>query len=114
MLSLLQTTGTAVPLSAWVVMLGAIVLLWGVAGWALYRTLTDEERKLDLIRDHGTIDTYSPRTMAELREWIEAHPDHPENETAKAAYNDCVETLHEIDTPFYEWSDEQRAELEQL
>lgn len=101
-------------LSTWLVMLGSIVLLWGVAGWALYRTLSDEERKLELLNDHGEIDTYSPRTMAELRDWIETHPNHPKIEQATTAYNDCVETLHDIETPFYEWNEEQIAELEPL
>ncbi|WP_248908658.1 hypothetical protein [Halocatena marina] len=41
-------------------------------------------------------------TMAELREWIGIHTKSPTIEAAKAAYNDCVETPHEIDTPFDE------------
>lgn len=98
----------------WAVMIGAVVLLWGVAGWALFRTLSDEERKLDLLERQGEIETYSPTALEELREWIEANPDDPLEPDARAGYNDCVETLRSVDETFYDWSDEQIERLDRL
>lgn len=100
--------------SAWVVMFGTIGLLWGVASWALYRSLTDEERKLKLIQEQGKIDTYSPKSLRELGEWIRDNPDDPMVDEARKSYNDCVETLREIDESFYDWSDEEIDDLETL
>lgn len=48
------------------------------------------------------IDTSSPRIMAEFRDWIGIHTNSPTIEAAKAAYNDRVETSHEIEMSFYE------------
>ena len=101
------------PLSAaaWVVMVGSIALLWVPAAWALFRTLRDEGRKLALLDGQGKIDTYSPQALGELREWIRAHPDDEYAPEARERYNDCVETLRDIDEPFYDWSD---ADIEEL
>src|SRR5699024_4518907 len=95
----------ALSAAAWIVMAGAIVLLWIPSLWALVRTLRDEDRKLDLLDEQGRIDTYSPAALAELREWIHANPDDEYAPEARERYNDCVETLREIDEPFYDWSD---------
>lgn len=100
--------------AAWVVLIGSIVLLWVPSLWALVRTLRDEDRKLDLLDEQGHVDTYSPRALAELREWIRTNPDDEYAPEARERYNDCVETLRAIDEPFYEWSDEEIADLETL
>lgn len=104
----------ALTATAWAVMLLAIVLLWGAASWALYRSLTDEDRKLRLLDEQGRIDTYSPRSMRDLREWIRENPDDPMVGDARDAYNECVETLREIDEPFYDWSEEEIENLERI
>lgn len=97
-----------------VVMFATIVVLWGAASWALVRTLRDEDRKLELLEEQGEIDTYSPESLRELRTWIEEHPDDPLAEEARAAYNDCIETLETIDESFYDWSTEEIGQLERL
>lgn len=102
------------PVGGWIVMAVAIVALWGVASWALYRSLRDEDRKLELLDEQGGIDTYSPESLRELREWIKEHPDDPMAEEARAAYNDCVETLETVDEPFYDWSGEDIERLERV
>lgn len=104
----------ALSAAVWLVMLGAIGVLWLPASWALYRTLRDEERKLALFDDQGEIETYSPRGLTELRDWIQSHPDDEYAPEARARYNDCVETLREIDEPFYDWSDAEIEELEKV
>lgn len=95
-------------------MAGSIVVLWGVASWALYRTLTDEEYKLELLDRQGKIDTYSPTALRELREWVQANPDDPMADEARERYNECVETLQSIDETFYDWSEEEIQNLKQL
>jgi hypothetical protein len=99
---------------AWITMLGAIVVLPGVAVVVLVRSLRTEERKLDLLREQDRIDSYSPRALADLREWIQSHPEDPYAPVARERYNECVEALREIDEPYYDWSDEEIQELETL
>lgn len=100
--------------ATWAVIAVSVASLWGVAGWALYRTLTDEDRKLDLLQRQGEIETYSSTALAELREWIEANSDDPLASDAREAHNECVETLRSIDETFYDWSDEEIDRLERL
>lgn len=99
---------------AWVTMILAIILLPGVAGAILVKSLRSEERKLELLREQENIDSYSPRALADLREWIETHPDDQYADEARQRYNECVRTLREIDEPYYDWSDEQIADLETI
>lgn len=101
-------------LAAWISMGGAITVLWGSATWALYRSLTDEDEKLELIERQGEIDTYSPRALAELREWVTAHPEDPFAEEARKRHNDCVEILRRVDETFYGWSESEIESLDKL
>ncbi|WP_101296365.1 hypothetical protein [Halegenticoccus soli] len=104
------------PLSAdvWAMMLFVVVSFWGVAGWALVRTMRQEDRKVELLESQRELDTYSPKALDDLREWIEAHPDDPYAADAREKYNECVETLRTTDRHFYGWSDERIARLEKL
>lgn len=95
----------------WGVMFLAIVIIWGVAVWAMYRTLSDEEEKLQLIKTQGKIETYSPRGLTDLRSWIENNPGDPYYEEAVERHDECVEVLREIEEPFYDWSE---SEIEAL
>ncbi|ODR82288.1 hypothetical protein BG842_21495 [Haladaptatus sp. W1] len=104
----------ALSTSAWVVMLGSIAVLWGTAVWALVRSLRDEDEKLELLNEQGEIDTYSPRSMTELREWIRENPDDKHASEARERYNECVETLRRIDTTFYDWNQSEIDSLERL
>ena len=104
----------ALSASGWVVMLGAIAVLWVPATWALYRSLTDEDRKLELLDQQGEIDTYSPRALSELREWIESNPEDPLAGEARERHNDCVEILRRVDGTFYDWSESEVQSLEKL
>lgn len=104
----------ALTTTTWIVMLAVIGVLWGGASVTIWRSMHDEERKLELIVDQGKIDTYSPAAMADLRRWIEANPDDPYTVEARERYNDCVEALQEIDQPFYDWDEEELDSLEKL
>lgn len=96
-------------------MLGFTLLaFWGVAGWALVRTLRQEGTKVELIESQQRIDTYSPKALGELGEWIRNNPEDPAIERARTQYNDCVDTLKETDRHFYDWSDEEIESLERL
>jgi hypothetical protein len=99
---------------AWVTMLFAIVVLPGVATAVLVRSLRTEERKLALIRKQGRIDSYSPRALDELRDWIHANPNDPYVDEARERYNECVRTLRENDEPYYDWSADQIESLETI
>lgn len=104
----------ALSAAVWIVMCGSIALLWLPSSWALYRTLRAEDRKLALLDEQGEIDTYSPRALTELHNWIQAHPDDEYASEARNRYNECVETLRETDESFYDWSDAEIEDLERL
>ncbi len=87
---------------------------WGIASWALVVTLRQEGQKVELLEHQDRIDTYSPKALEELRDWIENNPNDPLAERARQQYNSCVETLKETDRQFYDWSDEEIAKLDQL
>ncbi|ELZ27364.1 hypothetical protein C474_16534 [Halogeometricum pallidum JCM 14848] len=99
---------------AWVTMLLSLLVLPGVASVALVRSLRTEERKLELLRAQGSVDSYSPRALADLREWVQAHPNDPYATDARERHNECVRTLREIDEPYYDWSPEQIENLETI
>jgi hypothetical protein len=99
---------------AWISMLLAIILLPGVATVVLVKSMRSEERKLELLREQGSIDSYSPRALTELREWVQANPNDPYTPVARERYNECVRTLKEIDEPYYDWSAEEIERLEIL
>ncbi|WP_265109135.1 hypothetical protein [Halosolutus halophilus] len=88
-----------------------LIAFYGVAGWALVRTLRQEGEKVEILEHQVRMDTYSPKALAELREWIEENPDDPLIDEARDQYNECVEALRETDRHFYDWSD---AEIERL
>ena len=98
----------------WVVMIAIVVPLWGVATWALYRSLRDEERKLALLEEQGEIDTYSPQALAELEDWIRSNPNDPSVEEARQRYNECVEILQRVDETFYDWNEREIESLEKI
>jgi hypothetical protein len=104
----------AMTLAGWIAMVGAVAVLWGSATWALYRSLTDEDEKLELIDRQGEIDTYSPRALAELREWVTTHPEDPLADEARERHNECVEILRRVDETFYQWTESEIESLEKL
>ncbi|MEM4780946.1 MAG: hypothetical protein QXG03_05240 [Halalkalicoccus sp.] len=98
----------------WATLAFVLVAFWGVAGWALVRTLRQEDRKVELLESQERIDSYSPRALSDLREFVENNPDDPYAEDARRRYNACVETLRTTEGRFYDWSDEEVASLEKL
>ena len=91
-----------------------LLAFWGISAWALARTLRQEGRKVEILEGQDRMDTYSPKALAELREWIEANPDDPLAEDARRQHNECVEALRETDRRFYDWSDEEVERLEPI
>lgn len=88
-----------------------LLSFWGIAAWALVRTLRQEGRKVEILAHQDRLDTYSPAALAELRKWIENNPDDPLVDDARSQYNECVETLEETDRQFYDWD---RTTIESL
>ncbi|APW97755.1 hypothetical protein CHINAEXTREME_08180 [Halobiforma lacisalsi AJ5] len=103
-------------LTAEVVGMLAFTLLafWGVASWALVRTLRQESRKVEILEHQDRMDTYSPRALEQLREWIRSNPNDPLVDRAREQYNECVDALEETDRQFYDWSEEEIRSLERL
>ena len=100
--------------TGWVTMIGVIAVLRGTAVWALYRSLSDEDEKLELIERQGEMDTYSSRALAELRERVTANPEAPLADEGRKRHNECVEILRQVDETFYDWSEDEIDSLEQL
>ena len=91
-----------------------LLAFWGVASWALVRTLRQEDRKVEILEHQDRMDTYSPEALAELREWIEEHPDDPLVDEVRERHNECVEVVRQTDRHFYDWSDREIRELERV
>jgi hypothetical protein len=104
----------AMTFAGWIAMAGAVAVLWGSATWTLYRSLTDEDEKLELIERQGEIDTYSPRALAELREWVTTHPEDPLADEGRERHNECIEILRRVDETFYQWTESEIESLEKL
>lgn len=95
----------------WAMMIFSILAFWGVAGWALWRTLRQEEEKLEMLQVEGDLESHSPEALRELRRWIEQNPGDPDVDDARAMYNRCVETLQQTDRHVYDWP---RADIDRL
>lgn len=91
-----------------------LAAFWGIAIWALVRTMRQEGRKVEILEHQDRMDTYSPKALAELREWINANPDDPLVDDARRQHNECVEALEETDRRFYDWSEEEIERLERV
>jgi len=102
---------TALPLDVWIMMGFSATVFFGVSLWMLVYTLRQEERKLRILRDEGTLDPYAPAALRDLHAWIDAHPDDPDGEMARTRYDACVEALRTSDTHVHDWS---AADLEEF
>lgn len=103
-----------VSTEAWIGVIIGVVAFFGVALWALVTTLRQEDRKVDIVDRQDRIETFSPRALDDLRAWIEKNPDDPLYDEAVERYNECVETLQEVDETFYDWSESQIQDLEKI
>lgn len=95
---------TTLPTDVWAMIIFSILVFFGVAIWALIYTLRQEERKMELLRTEGDLDSYGPRALQDLRRWIDTHGDDPDVDSAREAYDDSVETLQTTNRHFYDWS----------
>ncbi|MFC4439638.1 MULTISPECIES: hypothetical protein [Natrialbaceae] len=91
-----------------------LLAFYGVAGWALARTLRQEDRKVEILKRQKRMDTYSPAALAELREWIENNPNDPLVDEARQQHNECVDALVQTDRHFYDWSSEEIDRLDRV
>ena len=104
----------AITLEVVAVLTFTLLAFWGVATWALVRTLRQEGEKVEILKHQDRMDTYSPRALEDLRKWTEENPDDPLADEARARYNECVTVLKTTDRHFYDWSDEEIGRLEPL
>ena len=108
------TMTETMTLETWIGLGVAIILFWGIASWALVRTLRQEERKVQILEKQDQMDDYSPKALNDLRKWIENNPDDPFAEDARRRYNETVETLKSVDERYYDWSDDEVESLEPI
>ena len=102
---------SALPPDVWAMMIFSILVFFGVSIFVLVYTLWQEEEKMQILQSENDIDTHSPRALADLRSWIEAHPDDADVEAARSTYRKCVASLRSTNRHFYNWSE---AEIDQL
>lgn len=105
---------TTITLETWVGIGIAVVLFFGIGGWALVRTLRQETRKIELLEQQESIETYSPQGLEDLRTFIKGNPQDPYTDEAKRKYNECVQALKENPEQFYDWDQGEIDELEYL
>ena len=104
----------ALPPDVWAMMIFSILVFFGVSIFVLVYSLLQEEKKMQILRSQEALDTFSPRALADLRAWIEAHQDDPEINEARDAYRECVNALWSTNQHVYGWSEDQIRQLEDL
>ncbi len=62
-------------LSAFIVMVASMVVLWGVAVLALLYSMREEDRKLTLLQQQGGFEPFSPAAQRDIEGWLSNHPD---------------------------------------
>jgi hypothetical protein len=104
----------SLPFDVWAMMIFSILAFFGVSLWTLVLTLRQEDRKMEILRSEDALDTHSPAALRDLRRWIEAHPDDPDADEARAIYHECLEALRSTDRHVYDWSEAEIQSLERL
>lgn len=102
------------PLDVWLMILFSVLAFFGSSLWMLVYTLRQEDRKMQLLEEQEALDTHSPAALADLRNWIDAHPNDPDVDAARTAYRNCRDALHVTDQHFYDWSQAQIESLDDL
>lgn len=88
-------------LSAIIVMLGSMLVLWGVANSALIISMRRQERKLTLIQAQGGFEPFSPKAFRDLQQWCAQHPNHPELAEVEALIQQQEDALKSYPQRFY-------------
>jgi len=94
---------SALPPDVWIMMLFSATVFFGGSLWMLVYTLRQEERKMRILNQEHAVDTYSPAALRDLRAWMEAHPNDPDVERARARHRECVDALRSADRHVYDW-----------
>jgi len=104
----------SLPFDVWAMMIFSILAFFGVSLWTLVLTLRQEDRKMEILRSEDALDTHSPAALRDLHRWIEAHPEDPDAEAARAVYRECLEALRSTERHVYDWSEADIQSLERL
>jgi hypothetical protein len=104
------------PPDVWAMLLFSVAVFFGGSIWALSYSLFQEERKMKILNQEGALDTYSPRALRDLNDWLHAHPDpdSPAVQEGLEAYRKCVKALRSNTQYFYDWTDDDIDRLETL
>ncbi|MEF8939846.1 MAG: hypothetical protein V5A22_08350 [Salinivenus sp.] len=104
----------SLPPDVWAMMIFSVLAFFGVSIWTLLYTLRQEDQKMIILRSEERLDTHSPAALRDLREWIEANPEDPDVDSARAIYRECFEALQTTERHVYDWSDDDIESLERL
>jgi len=98
-------------IAAIIVMIVCIVALWGVASVALVYSLSQEERKLQLIKKQGGFEPYSPQALRDLDRWIEQNNTSEHAQEMRNVHEEQRTALQKCTSYFYTWN---RPDIESL
>lgn len=98
-------------IAAIIVMIVCIVALWGVASVALVYSLSQEERKLKLIKKQGGFEPYSPQALRDLDRWIEQNNTSEHAQEVRNVHEGQRAALQKYTSYFYTWN---RSDIESL
>lgn len=98
-------------IDAIIIMIGAMLAIWGVAIYAFLESSRSHGERLRLLASQGSFEAYSSKALAELKDWIERNPRSEHRAEAVNAYNDTIRQLKSQQESFYTWD---KAEIERL
>lgn len=101
-------------LDAIIIMVGAIVCIWGVAIYSFIASSRSHEKRLRLISEQGGFESYSPSALSDLRYWIENNRGSQNVKEAIDAHNETVRQLKSQKENFYAWENSEIEKLKEI
>lgn len=100
-------------ISAVVVMIASMIALWGVASWSLVYSMRQEERKLNLIKEQGSFEPYSPHSLHDLERWIKRNPRSECLQEVIGVIKEQKDAMRNCKNYYYEWDDTEVQRLKE-
>lgn len=91
-------------LSAIIVMIASIAVLWGVATVALVYSMRQEDRKLALLQEQGDFEPFSPAAQRDIEEWLYRHPEGEQAREMRELLDLQSQARHNNARHFYHWA----------
>ncbi|SDM24498.1 hypothetical protein SAMN05661010_03752 [Modicisalibacter muralis] len=90
-------------LSAIIIMLVAITMIWGIATLALIHTMRQESRKLELLQVQGGFEPFSPTAQQDIEGWLARHPSGESAHEMRELLEFQHRSLRDNPRRFYHW-----------